>query len=409
MTTELLEDRIASEALTRRARRLKVTYILGSLRDAGTERQVLELIRHINRDKFEVSLILLDDANSDRADGLVQQRFILGIPQAGNSRWMRRSVSLSSATYLVRKYLREIKSDIVHAFLPAPCILGGLAARLMSVPVIVGSRRSLPSQYLSGRRVAAWADRAAFRFAHFNLGNSRAVTREMIDLCKCPASKCGTIYNGVDLHRFAPSPHSRLRQQLGWMNGEVVVGMVANFRPCKRHCDFVTAVAIISRQKPEARFVLAGADCGTKQSVLQQIAALSLQEKIRILPSTPHPEAVLAALDVSVCASSAEGFSNILLESMACGKPVIATNVGGNAEAVSHGESGILVSPQRPEELAESAIRLISDSALRRQMGIAGRMLAERCFSIDSMVRAHETLYLDLFDELGKHGPEAFS
>ena len=407
MTTEPLEGRVDSDISVRRKQCLKVTYVVGTLQDAGTERQVLELMRRINRDNFEISLMLLEDTNSDRADGLVQQRFVLGVPQGGNSLWMRRSLSLSRAAFLAKRRLREIQSDIVHAFLPGPCILAGLAARVASVPVIIGSRRSLPSQYRSHKQVAAWADSAAFRLAHFNLGNSEAVTREMIDIGGCPSSKCGTIYNGVDLQTYAPNLQSSLRHELGWTNGEVVLGMVANFRPCKRHCDFVAAAGIISRQEPTARFIMLGADSGTKQAVLHQVAALSLQEKFRILDSTPSPETVLAALDVCVCSSTGEGFSNVLLESMACGKPVIATNVGGNAEAVSP-ESGILVSPQMPEEIAQSAIRLIADPMLRRKMGIAGRMRAECKFSIDSMVRAHESLYLKLFDELG-NGKSGFA
>jgi|GEM_PF-385701 glycosyltransferase involved in cell wall biosynthesis len=379
--------------------KLRVTYILGSLRDGGTERQVLQLMQHLDKMRFDPSLILMEDANLDRVRGVVENCFVLGIPQTGSSRWLQRSMSLSKAVYLTAKYLRNLHSDLVHAFLPGPCILGGIAARLARVPVIVGSRRSLPSQYRARKLMAGWADSAAFRLAHFNLGNSQAVSSEMIDIGKCPEPRCGTIYNGVDLGRFRPDLPSTLRQRLGWTQGEVIFGMVANFRPCKRHCDFVDAAAKITKRYANARFILAGTDIGTKSDVLRQVSALSLTDKVRVLDSTPSPENVFAALDVYVCASDAEGFSNVLLEAMACGKPVIATRVGGNEEAVAHEISGLLVPPNDYQTLAEAAMRLLDHPALRHKLAAAGRARVERDFSIAAMVGAHEDLYSQLVEK----------
>ena len=221
----------------------------------------------------------------------------------------------------------------------------------------------------------------------------------MVGIGKCPEPRCGTIYNGVDLDRFHPDLQPTLRQQLGWTHGEIVFGMVANFRPCKRHCDFVDAAATIAKEFANARFLMAGIDLGTKSEVLRQISALSLTEKVRVLDSTPSPELVFAALDVYICASDAEGFSNVLLEAMACGKPVIATRVGGNQEAVDHGVSGLLVSVGDKQGIADAAMRLVNDAALRHKFSTAGRQRVKRDFSIAAMVRAHEDLYAQLFDK----------
>ena len=377
---------------------LKVMYVLGSLRDGGTERQVLELIRHLDRDRFEPSLMLMEDANVERSRGLTDQCFVLGIPQGGNSRWFFRSTSLVKAVMRAQGYMKHLQIDIVHAFLPGPCILGGMAARMARIPLIVGSRRSLPSQYRAGRRTAGWADTAAFNLAHFNLGNSNAVTQEMIRIAGCPANKCGTVRNGVDLQRFRPGVPSPIRQQLGWTQDEVVLGQVANLRSCKRHTDFVEMAATLTPRHPRARFILAGADYGAKPSILRQIDALDLGARVKVLSDSPSPEAIFAALDVYVCTSEAEGFSNVILEAMACATPVIATDVGGNPEAVRHGHSGFLVPPGDGAALSQRADSLLVDGRLRRSMGMNGRRLAETEFSLGAMVKAYQELYWNLFE-----------
>jgi glycosyltransferase involved in cell wall biosynthesis len=394
--TEVLADparSIASQKST-----LKITYVLGSLRDGGTERQVLELLRHLDRSRFEPSLILMEHANVERARGLVEHCFVLGVPQGGNSRWFLRSASLVKAVMRAQAHMKHLHSDIVHAFLPGPCILGGMAARMARVPLIIGSRRSLPSQYRAGRWTAGWADTPAFRLAHFHVGNGSAVSREMIRVAGCRASKCGTLRNGVDLQRFRPDLPSPIRQQLGWTQDEVVFGQVANFRPGKRHSDFVEMATALAQRHPQARFILAGADYGAKPAVLRQIDALGLAAKIKVPDECPSPEEIFAALDVYVCTSEAEGFSNVILEAMACAKPVIATDVGGNQEAVRHDQSGFLVPVGDVPCFAQRAETLIADARLRRTMGTNGRRLAETEFSLAAMVKAHQEIYFNLFE-----------
>jgi glycosyltransferase involved in cell wall biosynthesis len=400
MTAELLVDSLAASPRTAASSKsaLKIIYVLGSLRDGGTERQVLELLRHLDRNLFEPSLILMEGSNVERARNLVEHCFVLGVPQGGNSRWLSRSASMAKAVMRAQAHMKRLRSDIVHAFLPGPSILGGLAARLAHVPLIIGSRRSLPSQYRAGRRTAGWADTAAFRLAHFNLGNSIAVTEEMIRVAGCPTSKCATLHNGVDLQRFHPDVSSTIRQHMGWTQDEIVFGQIANFRPGKRHADFVEMSAILAPKHPRARFILAGADYGTQPSIARQIEARGLGSKIKVLNGGPSPEEVFAALDVYVCTSEAEGFSNVILEAMACAKPVIATAVGGNPEAVRNEHSGFLVRVGDIGALSQRAETLLEDASLRKRMGTQGRQLAETEFSLTAMVTFQQAMYRSLFD-----------
>jgi glycosyltransferase involved in cell wall biosynthesis len=115
-----------------------------------------------------------------------------------------------------------------------------------------------------------------------------------------------------------------------------------------------------------------------------------------LVESQHFPERIFAALDIYICPSDTEGFSNVLLEALACGKPVIATNVGGNPEIIVQSENGFLVPPRSPQAIAEAAEVLICDPGERSLMGLHGRELVKQRFSLERMVAEHEQLYASL-------------
>jgi len=397
--TQARDTRSPDQQFVGRGRpRIKVTYIVGCLQDAGAERRTLELLKHLDRDRFAPSLVLMERNGVERAQEWTEESYVMGVPEGGNSRWLGRSLSLAGAILRTRRQLVKWQTQVVHAMLPASSIVGGAAARLARVPVFIGSRPCLASLYRSGNRAVSLADSIAFRMAHVNLGNSHAVSREMIAVGGCPPEKCHTIHNGVDTRRFHPNLSRNWRATMGWSDQNVVFGMVANFRGYKRHVDLVEAASMMAQRYPETRFVLVGADFGSRNSVLERIRHLGLEDKIHVLDSDSSPEKIFAALDVYVCASESEGFSNVILEAMACGKPVIATNVGGNPEAVDEGVTGFLVPCWSPQAIAEAAAQL-QDPSRRHSMGAMGRRRVEQEFSLERMVRLHEELYLRLFSQ----------
>ena len=376
--------------------RVNLTYIVGSLRDAGSERRTLELLKHLDRDRFAPSLVLMEGWGVERAQEWTERCFVMGVSDAGNSRWWTRGPALALAVNRTRTQLIRWRSQVVHAMLPGPSIIGGVAARLAGVPVSIGSRPCLTSLYRPQRGLLALVDTMTLKWADLNLANSLAASREMMTLGGCPPEKCYTIHNGVDTRRFHPDLSRSWRATMGWSEQQVVFGMVANFYPYKRHADLVYAASLIGQRYPEARFVMVGADYGTRNEVMRLVRDLGLASRVQMVESDPYPEKILAALDVYVCTSQSEGFSNAILEAMACGKPVIATNVGGNPEAVLDGLTGRLVSCGLPEDLAVAAVELARDPELRRIMGIRSRQRVEREFSLERMVHQHEDLYLQL-------------
>jgi glycosyltransferase involved in cell wall biosynthesis len=211
-----------------------------------------------------------------------------------------------------------------------------------------------------------------------------------------PKSRAQVIYNGVDTERFSPAKRPGMRGEFGWSKEHLVLGMVANFLPYKRHLDFVRAAALIHAALPQARFLLVGEDRGEMPAVQKAIQETGLEPYTRIVPGTATPELAFAAMDVYICSSETEGFSNVLLEAMATGLPVIATNVGGNPEAVSEGVNGTLVPAHAPELIARAALELATNLERLQQWSHNSRRNAEELFSLKKMVQAHEELYTRL-------------
>jgi glycosyltransferase involved in cell wall biosynthesis len=383
------------------AARIKIAYIIGSLRTGGAEGQLLELLRGLDRHIFDPSLILFRPDTSSRADGAVEQVYSIG--NSKTSRLVDRSDLLKFPSFLLRtrSLLRHIKPDVLHAFLPeAVTIVGCLAARAAGVPLVVASRRGSASLYRLSPFLTA-AERYALRETDFMLANSVALAQEIVNLDSYPAGRTATIYNGVDSRRFVPKCGSELRPPLGWTDEHVVFGIVANFRRCKRHADFISAAIGLNREFPHTRFLMCGHDRGELPHLTKQIMDAGLRDVFHITTSDQPERAVYPLIDVYVCSSETEGFSNSILEAMACGKPVIATRVGGNAEAVRNGIDGYLIPPYEPEAITAASKSLVRSTELRKKMSAAARQRVVTTFALDLMVKNHEQLYLQL---LGKRG-----
>ncbi len=378
-------------------RRCRIAYIIGSLGTGGAERQLLELLTHLDRSWIEPHLVLFTPETAERAQGLVSDVFSLDIPPRP-AHWRSKLMTGAKAAFRLYRHFSKIRPDIVHAILPVSCILGSPAGRLAGVPGIIASRRSMTDSYSRSDRLLATIDRFAMRMADYSLGNSQAVTREIMELDGIPARKALTIYNGVDTDRFHLQGDRSLRMEMGWEEGDVVFGIIANFIPYKRHIDFVRAAALIEKRFPHAKFLMGGEDRGELGKVREEIERLQARN-IRIIEGVRRPEKLFAAMDVYICASTTEGLSNVLLEAMASGKPIIATRVGGNPELVVEGETGFLVPSHAPGAIVEAAIALLRGPGLAKRMGENARRRAEQSFSIRTMVERYHDLYRKLLRE----------
>jgi sugar transferase (PEP-CTERM/EpsH1 system associated) len=234
------------------------------------------------------------------------------------------------------------------------------------------------------------------RLLHPMVNRFVAVTEDLgrwlVQTVGVPARKVTVIPNGVDTARFAGEGRLAARRSLALADDAFVVGSVGRLDPVKDYASLLRAFAILVRQQPASRLVLAG-DGPERGRIEAHLAEASLGDRVLLLGERHDIPLVLAALDVFVLPSIAEGMSNVILEAMASGVPVVATSVGGNPELVDDGATGRLVPPRAPEALAQALAGYAADPHLARLHGKAGRERAVNRFSLERMVEAYQGLY----------------
>ena len=363
--------------------------MIGTLEIGGSERQLVQLATGLDRTAFDPLVVCLSKGGPlerDLADGGVPVKIVglRSLRQVWHS-----PISLGR---LVRLVARE-RPTIVHGFLFWAYVLGAYAARLVGVPIVVASRRSL-GIYKEGKAHYLALERLANRMTDIVVANSEAVRRDVIRQEGLAGEKVAVIHNGVELDPAALTPHPD-RASIGVDAESPLVGVLANLIPYKGHDHFLIAWQIVVRRFPNAVALLIG-EGPARRDIERRISELGLGRSVRLLGTRDDARAVLSLLDLVVHPSQQEGFSNAILEAMAAGKPVVATNVGGNPEAVVEGVTGLLVSEGDPDGLAAAVIRLLEAPALREAFGAAGRDRVSRNFSVRATIERYERLYRDL-------------
>ena len=204
------------------------------------------------------------------------------------------------------------------------------------------------------------------------------------------------IQNGVDLNCFrAGLKKKRLSEDLGINPRDVVVGTVANLNPIKGVDYFIQSIPIINKEIRNAKFVILGD--GPMRKDLESLACrLDISDSVFFAGNRSNVSELLKIFDVFVNPSLSEGSSNAIIEAMATGLPVVATNVGGNKEMVDHGKSGFLVPQKDKEKLAESVIHILKDDVLRLEMSRNSRLLVEEKHNFYKMIKQLEDYYTDI-------------
>jgi glycosyltransferase involved in cell wall biosynthesis len=294
-------------------------------------------------------------------------------------------------------FARQWRPHVAHFFLPGPYLLGAPIAIAAQIPIKVMSRRSL-AHYQQNWMGARQVERLLHSRMTAIVGNCNAILRELMAE-GVPEAKLRLIYNGIEPSVRAQNK-GEARAALG-LDADALIGVVvANLIPYKGHRDLIEALALAAPKLPPAWQVLCvGADNDLRPELEALAAAKGLSSHLRFLGRRTDVGRLLEAADFGVLPSRAnEGFSNAILESMRARLPMIVTDVGGNAEAVVHDETGFVVPPADPPALAAALLRIAQDPALRHKLGEAGRERLARHFTLEACVARYRALYDELLN-----------
>jgi len=365
----------------------KIAYIIDEVgaSTAGTEKHLLSLINGLSGTNFKPFLVVLRSSEYLRNNLTACPVYVLGIPKLLSPKSIIRGIELCA-------FLRRNSIQLVHIFFNDSSIFAPFFCKIAGSKVIL-SRRDLGFNYTQEQLLFLKLNRL---FTDCVIVNSKAVKRIVCVKEHWSSSrKVKVIHNGVNFENFEKPIHYGIRDQLNIPPKAPLVGIVANLNPWKRHEDLIEAFSCVYYKKPKSHLVIIGN--GMLKEYLQKKAEnLGVKHAAHFLGTIRNVIPVIQEFSVGILCSETEGFSNALLEYMACGKAVIATRVGGNVEIIKDGKNGFLVPVGDIKTLAERILTLLNDNTLRDKFGTSARHTVKKEFTFEKMLKAHLLVYKEL-------------
>lgn len=395
LASRLPGHRAAADSAAQTADRIRLMKFVTLFAIGGTERQVVNIGKGLDRGRFDVQFACLHRVGELLAECESQSWAITEykIRRLYGYATLKRQMEFGS-------HLRRHGTQILHAYGFYPNVFAIPAARLAGVPVVIGAVRDIGDIWSTWQHAV---QKVCLRLAHHVIVNAEAVKKDL-EQRGYVLRRVTVIPNGIDCDRFrVPVSGEGVRREWNVPPGAPVVGVLSRLMRIKGHEYFLRAAALIAARHPDVRFVIVG-DTKINQEYRDELkrlaSTLGLQDRVLFTGFRLDIPELLAALTISVLPSlGLEGLSNSLLESMAAGLPVVATRVGGNPEIVEDGLNGLLVPPGDAEALAAAISRLLDNRMLARTFGEAGRQRVWSRYSLDQAVATTERLYRDLLNE----------
>jgi sugar transferase (PEP-CTERM/EpsH1 system associated) len=371
----------------------------------GLENGVVNLINRLPRERFRHAVVSLTD---------VDPRFAARMARSDvNVIALDKSAGHAFPLYpRLFRLFRKLRPDIIHTRNLA-ALEAVLPAWVARVPVRLHSEHGWDVGDVDGANAKHRLIRLAYRpFVDHYVALSQGIERYLRDDVRVPAARVTRIINGVDTERFAPARERGAVPDWPFARSACVLGTVGRLAPVKNQTllarAFVRALEIVPALRSRLRLAIVGD--GSLRTEISDTLARAGASDLTWLPGSREDIAdILQNLDVFVLPSIAEGISNTILEAMATGLPVVATNVGGNAELVADGATGLLVPPGDVEALARGMLRY-ADAGVAQAAGRAARERAETLFSLEAMIGNYSALYERLLNtRRGRQAPSRSS
>lgn len=364
---------------------IRVLLLTTDSKICGTERMILSLLRRLDRGRFTPRLATMKGPGDlvEEARGLGVEALNLEMDRGlwrGLRRW--------------REAVNEFHPQVIHAFLHHANLLAR-ATRLTrrDFRVIAGIRTVYTAAAYG--RLYGWLERLTHPLDTFFVANAEAGWRGLRDNMGLPDRKLVVIHNGLELLIEATDPEPirrEIRSEFGLDDGHLVVGIVAQLRPPKRHDLLIQAAGDLKERYPNLRLLIIGQ--GEMEAALQEQAQRAgLEDRVIFTGYRNEARRLLRGLDLFALPSEVEGEPVSILEAMAAGLPVVAARAGGIPEVVADGVTGILCDPGSREGLRDALADMLASPEKRQAMGAAGKERGALYFSADIMARRFQELY----------------
>jgi len=373
---------------------LRVLFLITELNIGGAGLALTRLLASLAGRGFEAAVISLRDqgALADRIQALGLPVWALGL---------RGSWPGPGSCLRLAGLVRQVRPDLIQGWMYHGNLAAAwAAARLDTAVPLVWSIRHSVHDLQDEKRTTRWVIRAGAWLSSRPrriLYNSRGSARQHESLGYRP-DKTLVIPNGFDCRLFRPDPEARakVRQELGFDEDCLLIGLIARYHPMKDHRTFLRAAALLAGDFDQVRFLLAGPGVEPDNPHLaRQVRRLGLQDRVLLLGERRDTPALNAALDVAVSSSFGEGFSNAIGEAMACGTACVATDVGDSALVLDR--TGLVAPPKNPAALAGAMQSLIEGGPdLRRALGLAARRRIKDHFALKAVAGRYRALYREL-------------
>lgn len=368
-----------------------ILYPVNRLVIGGAEQQLLELVRGLNKDSFHPIVAPLYPGGGLEAE-------FRAVPGLEVIDLNRRGKFDPSPLWTVTRLLRRRRVDIVQPFLSPATFFGLLPAltRASTTTIVTercGVRQSRGIGYKTYRTIEDWFSHLADAIVPNSVaGEDMLVARGL------PRGKIRVIYNGINLERLSVNAETAADYRAQLSNGRdaFVAGMLASLTPAKGHETAIRAVAELRERHPQLRLAIVG-DGPLRTALEATVDQLGLSDQVTFFGYRRNVSDFLAAFDLLISASrDNEGCSNSILEAMALGVPVIATDVGGNRELVRPRETGRLVAPEKPELLADAIGQALAEHNETLAMSARACEQITSQFGLGRMIHEYEALYTQL-------------
>lgn len=361
----------------------------------GAERVLLKMIRRLPRSVFRCSLITfkIDEASKELKE----------IPCPVYVLPLRKTYGLGAfrTAAQIRRFIHQEHVSIVHTFFETSDLWGGMVAKFSRAPVLVSSRRDMG---ILRKRKHRLAYRCMAPFYDAVLTVSSEVRKFCISADGLNPARVHTLFNGLELGRANQAiTRSRMRSKNRIPEEVPVITTVANVRRIKGIDLLVRVAALVCRKHPEAIFLVVGQKSERDYccDLERKIQSLGLSANVHFLGAREDVYSILNMSDVFCLPSRSEGFSNALIEAMASRLPCVATDVGGNREALVHGMNGFIVPSNEVGQMASKILYLLDHPEIAREMGRRGREIVERSFTAEAMMERLVKIYDELLKAKG--------